>query len=219
VIGIVASRVVEQTGRPAFMIAVDGTGEPGGVRLGKGSGRSVGAFDLHAALQACTDLLLKHGGHRAAAGLTIAEERIPEFAARFNEIARSQLTTDDLAPQLRTDLELPLHEADELFERSQRHLEPFGVGNPGPVLVSRGVRLKAGARKIGTDGVKVAFAKGEGMIEAVGWGMASRAATLVAGAVVDIAYRLDVNEYNGRRTLQLVLQDFRPATDGAGTLG
>ncbi|HVH38850.1 MAG TPA: single-stranded-DNA-specific exonuclease RecJ [Gemmatimonadaceae bacterium] len=219
VIGIVASRVVEQTGRPAFMIAVDGSGEPGAVRLGKGSGRSVGAFDLHAALQECTDLLLKHGGHRAAAGLTIAEERIPEFAARFNEIARSKLTHDDLAPQLRTDLELPLHEADELFERAQRHLEPFGVGNPGPVLVSHGVRLKAGARKIGTDGVKVAFAKGEGMIEAVGWGMASRAATLVAGAVVDIAYRLDVNEYNGRRTLQLVLQDFRPAKDVAGPVG
>lgn len=203
VIGIVASRVVEHTGRPAFMIAVtDG--------VGKGSGRSIAPFDLHAALGECGDLLLKHGGHRAAAGLTIEEARIPAFAERFNAIARARLTADDLVPRLRTDLELPLDDANELFERSLRHLEPFGIGNPGPVLVSRGVRVARGARKIGTDGVKIALATARGPLDAVGWGMAARAGGLVTGAQVDIAYRLDVNEYQGTRTLQAVLQDFRP---------
>ena len=204
VIGIVASRVVERTGRPAMMIAVqDG--------VGKGSGRSISAFDLHAALAACGDLLVKHGGHRAAAGLTIEAGRIPAFAERFNAVARERLTADDLVPRLRTDLELPLDEADEAFERALRHLEPFGVGNPGPVLVARGVRLAGAPRRIGTDGVKVALATARGPIDGVGWGLAARAADLRPGTAYDVAYKLDVNEYQGARTLQAVLQDFRPA--------
>lgn len=213
VIGIVASRLVERTCRPAFMIAVEGEGSAG---VGKGSGRSIGAFDLHAALQACGDLLIKHGGHRAAAGLTIAPDRIPEFAERFNAIARERLTSDDLVPRLRTDLEIALDDADEQLERSLRHLEPFGVGNPGPVLVSRRVRVASAPRKIGTDGVKVALATARGPMDAVGWGLASRSGALVAGTEVDIAYRLDVNEYRGQRTLQAVLQDFQPCVPATG---
>ena len=206
VIGIVASRVVERTGRPAMMIAVqDG--------VGKGSGRSIAAFDLHDALERCDDLLVKHGGHRAAAGLTIDAARIPEFAARFNAVARDLLTPEDLVPRLRTDLELPLDDADEAFERALRHLEPFGVGNPGPVMIARGVRVTSGVRKIGTDGVKVALETSRGPLDSVGWGMAARAEELRSGARFDVAYRLDVNEYQGKRTLQAVLQDFRAATD------
>ena len=204
VIGIVASRLVETTGRPAMLIAVaDG--------VGKGSGRSIGAFDLHAALQACGDLLEKHGGHRAAAGLTIAPERIPAFAERFNAVARERLTADDLVPRLRTDLEVPLAEADDALERALRHLEPFGVGNPGPVFVSRGVRLAAAPRKVGTDGVKLAFELPGGAREAIAWGIGPRADGLTAGAVLDVAYKLDVNEYRGRQTLQAVVQDLRVA--------
>lgn len=206
VIGIVASRVVERTHRPTMMIAVqDG--------LGKGSGRSIAAFDLHAALLSCGDLLVKYGGHKAAAGLTIDAARIPEFAERFNAVARERLTVDDLVPRLRTDLDLPLEEADEAFERALRHLEPFGVGNPGPVLVARGVRVGAPPRRIGTDGLKLSLETGRGAMDGVGWGLASRAAELRAGASVDIAYRLDVNEYRGTRTLQAVVQDFRVPAD------
>lgn len=206
VIGIVASRVVERTHRPTMMIAVqDG--------IGKGSGRSIAAFDLHAALLSCGDLLVKYGGHKAAAGLTIDAARIPEFAERFNAVARERLTVDDLVPRLRTDLDLPLDEADEAFERALRHLEPFGVGNPGPVLVARGVRVGAPPRRIGTDGLKLSLETGRGAMDGVGWGLASRAAELRAGASVDIAYRLDVNEYRGTRTLQAVVQDFRVPAD------
>lgn len=204
VIGIVASRVVETTGRPTMMIAVqDG--------LGKGSGRSIGKFDLHAALGGCADLLVKHGGHRAAAGLTIEPARIPEFAARFNQIARSQLSREDLVPELRTDLELPIDEADESLERALRFLEPFGVGNPGPVLVSRGVRVHGAPRRVGTDGLKLALATPRGALEAVAWGLAHRADEFGRDAAIDIAYRLEMNEYRGARTLQATLLDVRRA--------
>ncbi len=207
VIGIVASRVVERTARPAMMIAVH-------EGMGKGSGRSIAAFDLHHALQQCTDLLVKHGGHRAAAGLTIEAARIPEFAERFNAVARASLTRDDLVPRLRTDLELPLDDADAEFERALRHLEPFGVGNPGPVLVSRGVRVLTAPRRIGTDGLKVALETSRGPLDGVAWGLASRAGELAAGACVDLAYRIDTNEYQGARTLQAVVQDFRVIARG-----
>lgn len=202
VIGIVASRVVEQTARPVFLIAVqDG--------VGRGSGRSIPAFDLHAALGACGHLLSKHGGHRAAAGLTVEEGRIPEFAALFNDVARERLTPDDLVRELRIDLQLPVEQATEELERLLRHLEPFGIGNPGPLFEARGVRVTAGARRVGTDGVKAVVAAGTRRVEMIGWGLSDRAEELAEGAVLDLVYRLERNEYRGRSSLQFGLVDFR----------
>ena len=202
VIGIVASRLVELTARPVFLVAVqDG--------IGKGSGRSIPAFDLHSALGACSDLLLRHGGHRAAAGLTVDASRIGAFAERFNEVARQRLTADDLVRELRVDLELPLTEATEDFERLMRHLEPFGIGNPAPLFTASGVRVAAGATRIGADGVKVMMEAPQGKVEAVGWGLAERANELTTGAMLDLAYKLERNEFRGRSNLQLGLVDFR----------
>lgn len=211
VIGIVASRIVELTHRPTFMIAVNGVGE---ARVGKGSGRSISGFDLHAALTACGDLLIKFGGHRAAAGLTIAPENIPAFAERFDAAARAQLTDDQLTPELRPDLELPIDLANDALLGAIRHLEPFGIGNAGPVLISRGVRLKGGARKVSTDGLKLEFATPTGPREAVGWGMYGRAGEVARDGALDVVYRLEVNEYRGARTLQANLLDIRPVTNG-----
>jgi single-stranded-DNA-specific exonuclease len=202
VIGIVASRVVEQTARPVFLIAVqDG--------VGRGSGRSIPPFDLHAALGACGHLLAKHGGHRAAAGLTLDADRIPAFATLFNEVARDRLTPEDLVRDVRVDLDLPVADATEELERLLRHLEPFGVGNPGPLFAARGVRLTSGARRVGTDGVKTVVEAGSRRVEVVGWGLADRAGELAEGAVLDIIYRLERNEYRGRTSLQFGLVDFR----------
>lgn len=204
VIGIVASRIVELAARPVFLIAVqDG--------VGKGSGRSIPAFDLHAALGECRDLLLRFGGHRAAAGITIDQKQIPAFTERFNEIALARLTADDLVRELRVDLELPLADANEALEKMLRHFEPFGIGNPGPVFSARNVRVAVSAGKIGTDGVKLQLALPTGSIEAVGWGLAHRSKELTAGATIDIAYRLERNEFRGRSTLQVGLIDFRAA--------
>ena len=204
VIGIVASRIVEDTGRPTILIALD-HGE------GKGSGRSISAFDLHGALTECKDLFVRYGGHRAAAGVTITEANVDAFAQRFNAVARAWLTPDDLVPEMRIDLELPIDDATADLESLLRHFEPFGVGNPSPVFVSRGVSLIGAPRVIGTDGLKLRLATRAGELDAIGWGMASLAPTLAAGGPVDIAWRLERDEYQGKSRLQAKLADIVPA--------
>jgi single-stranded-DNA-specific exonuclease len=202
VIGIVASRVVEMTSRPTFLIAVqDG--------IGKGSGRSIPAFDLHSALAACGDLLIKHGGHKAAAGLTIEAGQIEAFTERFNQVALDRLKPHDLVKELRVDLELPLAEATDDLEKLLRHMEPFGIGNPGPLFVAKEVRIATNATKIGANGVKFSVETPQGTLETVGWGLSERSSELRAGATIDIAYKLERNEFRGKSTLQLGLVDFR----------
>jgi len=195
VIGIVASRLIEEHGRPVLLIALDG-------EEGKGSGRSISAFDLHAALTDCRDLLVRFGGHRAAAGVTVTRANIPELARRFNEIALAQLTVDDLVAELRVDLELPISAATLEMEALLRHFEPFGPSNPTPVLVSRGVRLAAPARVMGDGHLKLRLQTDAGELEAIGWGMASLASELDVAVPFDIAYRLERDDWNGAPRLQ-----------------
>lgn len=202
VIGIVASRLVEEFGRPTVLIALDGD-------EGKGSGRSISAFDLHAGLADCRDLLIRFGGHRAAAGVTIAAGQVPAFAARFNDIARAALTPDDLVPELHIDLEVPLDQADNELETLLRHLEPCGVGNPSPLLMAHGVTVAAPPRVVGKDGLKLLLSANGRELTALGWGMASRARELEPGGTIDIAYRLECDEWNGETRLQARLADFR----------
>ena len=202
VIGIVASRIVEETARPAVLIALDGS-------EGKGSGRSISAFDLHAALSECRDLFVRFGGHRAAAGVTIARDRVPAFAERFNEIAMRRLAPEDLVPELRVDVELPIGAVNTELETLLKHFEPFGVGNAAPVLVARGVRLAAPPRTVGTDGLKLRLQLPDGELEALGWGMAARGPELADGGPFDLAFRLERDEYNGVSKLQARIADFR----------
>jgi single-stranded-DNA-specific exonuclease len=178
--------------------------------VGKGSGRSIPAFDLHAALGECADLLVKHGGHRAAAGLTIEPRHLDAFAERFNAVARERLTADDLLRVVYVDLVLPVAEATDALERMLRSFEPFGVANPGPTFVSPRTRLASAATRIGADGVKFLVEAASGPVEAVAWGLAPRADGLVAGAEVDLAYRLERNAFRGADRLQLNVVDFRP---------
>jgi single-stranded-DNA-specific exonuclease len=210
VIGVVAARIVELTHRPTFLIAVT---SDGGRPIGKGSGRSVAGFDLHAALTSCGDLLEKYGGHRAAAGLTIDPAHIGAFAERFDAAAAAALTEEQLVPEYAPDLELPIDAADESLLAAMRFLEPFGVGNAGPLLLSRGVQLRGGPRKIGTDGLKFEIASAGGPREAVGWGLAARSAEIERDARVDLVYRLGMNEFRGARTLQATIEDLRPSRE------
>jgi single-stranded-DNA-specific exonuclease len=202
VIGIVASRIVEEFGRPAVLIALDGD-------EGKGSGRSISAFDLHGGLAECRDLLIRFGGHRSAAGVTIAADRVKDFAARFNAIATSRLTESDLVPELRVDLEIPFDEVNEELESLLRHMEPCGMGNPSPLLVSRGVTVAAPPRVVGKDGLKLLLHANGRELVVLGWGMGPRSKELDVGAVIDVAYRLERDEYQGVSRLQGRLADFR----------
>jgi single-stranded-DNA-specific exonuclease len=207
VIGIVASRLVEEFGRPTVLIALSG-------EQGKGSGRSIPKFDLHGALGEARDLLIRYGGHRAAAGVTVARERVDDFAIRFNEVARSRLTLEDLVPEIRVDLEVSIDGIDARLESLFRHFEPFGIGNPSPVLLARNVTLAAAPKLVGKDGLKLVLDTGTGSLEALGWGMASRVAEFEAGNKIDVAFRLERDEYRGESYLQARIADVR-ATEGA----
>jgi single-stranded-DNA-specific exonuclease len=202
VIGIVASRIVEEFGRPTILIALEG-------EEGKGSGRSISPFDLHAGLNRCRDLLLRFGGHKAAAGVTIARSRVAEFARRFNEVARETLTPADLVPELRADLEVRLRDVNDNLEQLLRYIEPCGVGNPAPVLVARGARVVAAPKVVGKDGLRVRLEQDGTELSALGWGMAWRAPELSVGATIDVAFRLERDEWNGESQLQARLTDFR----------
>jgi single-stranded-DNA-specific exonuclease len=206
VIGIVASRLVEEFGRPTVLIALSG-------EQGKGSGRSISKFDLHGALGESRDLLIRYGGHRAAAGVTIARERVADFAARFNEVARSLLAPEDLVPEIRVDLEVNIDGINEWLESLFRHFEPFGIGNPSPVLLARNVTLSAPPKVVGKDGLKLVLDTGTGSLEALGWGLAPRASEFHAGTKVDVAFRLERDEYRGESYLQARIADVRAACE------
>jgi single-stranded-DNA-specific exonuclease len=205
VVGIVASRVVERYGRPTFLIAFDGD-------IGKGSGRSTSRFDLHHALLACGDLLERYGGHQMAAGLTIRRDRLEAFRERFAGVARERLSPDDLGPEQRVDLELGLHEATRDLERMCRHLEPCGSGNSSPVFGVRGVRF-TGASRVGNGHLKGTLDDGATRLAAIGFQWADRVSWLGEG-LVDAAFRLETNEWNGHATLQARLCALTPHVGG-----
>ncbi|MGI8509350.1 MAG: single-stranded-DNA-specific exonuclease RecJ [Gemmatimonadaceae bacterium] len=201
VVGIVASRIVEEFGRPAILVALDGD-------TGKGSGRSITAFDLHSALGECRDLLQRFGGHRAAAGVTVSADRMDAFATRFNDVARDRLTRDDLFPELRVDIELELDHATLELETVLRHFEPFGIGNPAPVFAARNVTAAAAPRTVGRDGLKLRLVGASGaQVDAIGWGMADMAPRIRPGIPLDVAFRLERDEYQGESRLQAKLAD------------
>ena len=202
VIGIVASRLVEEFGRPTVLIALDGD-------EGKGSGRSISRFDLHAGIGSCRHLLQRFGGHRSAAGVTIARERVDEFARCFNEAARAVLSPDDLVPELRIDLEVALADVTPGLESLLRHLEPCGMGNPSPMLLARGVRLAAPPRVVGQGGLKLRLHTEHDPLEALGWSLGHRIGEIDVNRPLDIAFRLERDEYQGISRLQARLADFR----------
>ena len=203
VIGIVASRIAERHHRPAVLIALDGD-------QGTGSGRSIPAFDLLAGLEAASADLLRHGGHRAAAGLTIERGRVEAFRAAFVAHAAAVLRPEDLVPRQRVDAVVPgdaLHIG--LAEELER-LAPFGMGNPEPCLLVPSALL-ADPRPLG-EGRHVAFALAAGGARsrcvAFGRGGALPAAP---ASPVDAAVRLEINRYNGAVEPRLVLRHARPA--------
>ena len=135
---------------------------------------------------------------------------MPEFARRFNDVAASRLSIDDLMPEIRVDLETPLGAADEKLEYVFQHLEPCGMGNPSPVLMIRGAVAAGGPRIVGKDGLKVEFRQGEDRITALGWGMGYRREEIRESDTYDVAFRLERDDYRGIPRLQARLIDFRP---------
>ncbi|MCL7976394.1 MAG: DHH family phosphoesterase, partial [marine benthic group bacterium] len=206
VIGIVASRIVDATRRPAIVVSFDG-------EIGRGSGRSVGGFELHAALEQLSSQLERYGGHRMAAGLSIRRERMESFADRFLEIASREIGPEPAVEAVAVDVEIAVSEVDRDLMTWLERAGPFGEGNPAPVFVSRAVRLRQN-QAVGPGGAHLRFLieqQGE-RLEGIGFGAGSRRSEAEETGTVDVAYRLEENQWNGRRRIQAQLVDFRPAT-------
>jgi len=203
VIGIVASRIAERHHRPAVLVALDG-------EEGTGSGRSIPGFDLLGGLDAASAHLLRHGGHRAAAGCTIAAAEVDAFRAAFVAHAEASLTPEDLVPLQRVDAVVPGDAlALPLAEELQR-LAPFGMGNPEPALLVPSALLDD-PRPMG-EGRHVSFtlAAGGARSRCVAFGRGS-SLPAAPGEPVDAAVRLEINRYNGAVEPRLVLRHAQPA--------
>lgn len=203
VVGIVASRVLQEFYRPTIIVGGDGD-------LWRGSGRSITGFDLAAALRECDDLLIRHGGHAMAAGLTLHPDKLDLFRQRLNTIARRTLKPEDLQPPLRLDAEVGLNEIslDVLAELDR--LRPTGPGNPGVQFFTRSVTHQRPLQRMGANKqhVKLWLTDGTATHEAVWWNAGGGA--LPVGRF-DIAFAPQVNAFNGRRSVQLKVLDWRPA--------
>ena len=213
VIGIVASRLVERFNRPVVLIA-------GGEGDWKGSGRSIASFDLHAGLAACSELLERWGGHRAAAGLSIKPEHVAEFAARFAEHAAGLLGDEDLAPQTRIDAVVPrgTRLTLELCAELAR-LAPFGLGNPDVTLLAPGCEL--GDLATVGEGKHLRFrvrCDGADAGSAIAFGYGSQLDTYRREARYDVAFRLAENRWNGTVAPQLVVRRVFSAAERYGEL-
>jgi single-stranded-DNA-specific exonuclease len=209
VIGIVASRVAERVHRPVILIAEDSASG-----RGRGSGRSIPAFDLLEGIRSCAPLLERYGGHRQAAGLDIRIDRIAALRSAFNEHARSVLNPADLIAEVRVDLEVSLAEADSGLCRMLRHCGPFGLGNPQPVFVARGVNVAGYPQEVGSgQHLKLTLAQDGVRLPAIGFRLAERARAIdLARTPIDVAFQLQEDHWNGRDRLQARLVDLRPAT-------
>jgi single-stranded-DNA-specific exonuclease len=202
VVGIVASRVLQEFYRPTIILGGDG-------HEWRGSGRSVEGFDLAAALRECDDLLVRHGGHAMAAGLTVHPENVPALRARLNQLVRAWLKPDQLQRPVRLDAEAT--PADITRERLQElvRLQPTGQGNPPVQLLLRGLTLRRSPLRLGREQQHLKFWVTDGVasLETVWW---NGAAQPWPAGTFDAAVAPALNVFNGRTTVQLKLLAWRP---------
>ncbi len=199
VIGIVASRLVERYHRPTILIALTDDG------LGKGSGRSIPGFHLLDALGPCARFLERFGGHRFAAGIGLRAEHVAAFAESFEAEAAGRLTARDLVPKLTIDAEVQAGEVTKELAMELKRLEPFGMGNPEPVLILRGMTVIE-RRPVGDGHLRLRLTRDRRTFTAIAFNLADRDTS----GTMDIAFYPEMNEWNGSSSLQLRVKDMRP---------
>ena len=204
VVGIVASKLVEEYGRPTVLIGLDGD-------TGKGSGRSIAAFHLYNALVACQERLIGFGGHEHAAGIRIHRQQVQPFEEALNRVASELLTETDCTPLLGIDAEVHLEEIDNTFLQFIERLEPFGEGNSQPVLLARGVTVVGAPTLVGKEQqhLRLRLRQDHMSFQGIGFSMSQRLTEAKEG-LLDIAFTPQRHVWNGREECQLVLRDLTP---------
>jgi len=203
VIGIVASRLVERFHRPTVMIAIDGL-------EGKGSARSIPGFHLYEALKECESELIRYGGHKYAAGLSILPEKIESFRQRLNSVTARMLSDEDLIPKLDIDAELDLEKIDDDLVILLEKFSPFGPQNMRPVFVSYAAEVVGTPHVVGNNHLRFRVRKGNKVLDCIGFNLGDFLRNLAYRPIhIDLAYVLEHNYWNGSNRIQLRLKALR----------
>lgn len=201
VIGIVASKITETYYKPSILICFEG-------EEGKGSGRSVDGFDLHEALSACGDKLLKYGGHEMAIGLTLKKEEFENFRKAIIEFSKDKLP-EDLMPVVKYDAEISTKDISKETIESLKLLEPYGEANNSPIFVYKNVKVDS-VRTLSNDKhLKLNIKEGNCVFNAIAFNMGNRKDSIRMGDKVDILHYLELNRYNGFESVQLNVKDIK----------
>ena len=205
VVGLAASRLTEEFYRPT-LVAEQGPEKT------KGSARSIPEFHITQALDQCADLLVRYGGHAAAAGFTLNNKNVPEFQSRLQEIAAKQLKVDDLRPTLSIDGEVNLRGVKPGLVEEITALQPFGYGNKTPCFLTRRLQIKS-KKAVGQEQnhLKLALHDGRQIWSGIAFRQGHWAEKLAFSDYVDVVYNLEFNDWNGRRQMQLNIKDLRPS--------
>ena len=204
VVGIVASRIKDEFSRPAIVIAFDKKG------IGKGSARSIPHLDLYEALSYAAKFLEGYGGHPMAAGLTVHEDKFENFKSLFLRNVNKILTNDDLIPAISIDGEMALTDINSRFMRFLEKLGPFGPGNMRPKFVSRNLSISGQPRLMGNgEHIRFIVSQNGRNYPAVGFKLSSHYEDLIRGVPVDIAYVVEVNQWQGQSNIQLNVRDIQ----------
>lgn len=208
VVGIVASRLTETYYRPTIVLTA---GENGII---SGSARSVGGFDIYAAIDSCHDLLTNFGGHKYAAGLSMHINDLPAFRERFEAYVSAHIQPNQLQPTLEIEAEIQLGDITKSFYNVLRHLEPFGPGNPRPLFVSRRLINHRDTRAVGKERehLRLDVTDRQNAITGIAFGRADMAEYIQNGNAVDICYELNENTFNHYTTIQMMVQDIQPCS-------
>jgi single-stranded-DNA-specific exonuclease len=208
VIGIVASKLVDQFHRPAVVVSLEGG-------VGHGSCRSIPSFDMLGAIEACGGYLIRFGGHRMAAGLTLDAAQFGAFRTALQAHGDDRLGPDDLRPRLRIDARLDLDDIRGGLVEEIKALEPFGLGNPRPVFSTGPVELVDGPRRIKDRHLKMAVRQKGRIFRAIAWRSADRESFFVEHrSALDLAFSLTQNTFNGETFTELTLSDVRAPEPG-----
>jgi single-stranded-DNA-specific exonuclease len=203
VIGIVASRLVERFHRPTIMIAID-------EEEGKGSARSIPGFHLYEALKECDQHLIRYGGHKYAAGLSISPKDISPFREKFKKVSDQRLSADDLLPRLFIDAELELTQIDTNLIKLLDLFAPFGPQNSRPIFQTRNLSVWGEPYVVGNNHLRLRVKKDNAVFDCIGFGFGDMAKPLsMKGIKLDLAYVVETNYWNDTYKIQLRIKDLK----------